>query len=121
MTFSIDPPKRPNITEMSKQMFPYMEGNNLRLSCDLNFKGNPPANLNWTFYRSVNESRTHNISVQLELQSLGKNDNNKNVTCSAENNFTETKGTTVMSTFLLQVYCKYYKYNAINYYLENVI
>ncbi|XP_070182667.1 nephrin-like [Littorina saxatilis] len=90
------PPSTPVIQRTDGSLLPYKENDNVTLTCTVTSPGNPEATLSWSDSRVIND--------RLQLTSVGKGDNLRNITCRAANAFTELKGRELLDVFTLRVY-----------------
>ncbi|KAK7485545.1 hypothetical protein BaRGS_00023233 [Batillaria attramentaria] len=99
-----DPPSTPDISRTDNLPFPYLEGDTVRLSCDLQSRGKPTASLNWSGHGNGQITNPDGAPATLVMTSVGKNDNNRNITCRTSNAWTQYKGQDISFVFPLQVY-----------------
>ncbi|KAK7485517.1 hypothetical protein BaRGS_00023205, partial [Batillaria attramentaria] len=99
-----DPPSTPAISRTDNLPFPFLEGDTVRLSCDLQSRGKPTANLTWSGHGNGQITNPDGAPATLVMTSVGKKDNNRNITCRTSNAWTQYKGQDISYGFPLQVY-----------------
>ncbi|KAK7485547.1 hypothetical protein BaRGS_00023235, partial [Batillaria attramentaria] len=99
-----DPPSTPAISRTDNLPFPFLEGDTVRLSCDLQSRGKPTASLTWSGHGNGQITNPDGAPATLVMTSVGKEDNNRNITCRTSNAWTQYKGQDISYVFPLQVY-----------------
>lgn len=100
------PPSNPVITRGDGKTRPYLERDNVTLICSVAVSGHPEGKLTWSGHENAVIATQNRVSSTLQLFSVGKGDNQHNITCRATNPFTEHKQRDLKDVETLHVYCE---------------